>query len=386
MKVLMVNPSFTAGAFMHKLCNALVEQGAEVTMYTGPLIRRISSTWTPPRYAVQVRFYRWTQLRAYARGPARPLWQALRFFGHVWAVSRLVWVAGRYDVVHVHFLTVPALDQWWMRLLAGRTRLVYSVHNLLPHDAAPDGSDFRTFRRIYRTCDALVAHTADTVSGLRARFGIEPGKVALIPLGNVCDIVPSHAVPTAEAVGLNSAGPPTVLLLGEIRHNKGLDVLLHAAARLRGRGVEFRILAAGQPWLSQAPYVALAESLGVGSQVEFRVGYIEERAIPAYLRAAAVVALPYRAIDQSAVAIWAISYGRPIVASRLGGLVDLVEGGECGILVPPEDPAALADALERLLTDGAERERLGRNGRRFAETALSWDGIAERLLGVYRGT
>ncbi len=112
-------------------------------------------------------------------------------------------------------------------------------------------------------------------------------------------------------------------------------------------------------------------------------GYIEEASIPTYFRAATVVALPYTNIDQSGAALTAMSLGTPLVASRIAGLEELITAAECGNLVPVGDPEALATGLETLLADPALRERMARNARYYAETALSWDRIAEATLTTY---
>jgi len=76
--------------------------------------------------------------------------------------------------------------------------------------------------------------------------------------------------------------------------------------------------------------------------------------------------------------------GRPIVATRIAGLAELVERGECGLLVAVDDVESLASALERLLTDDGLRQRCATNARRYADTALAWEPIAERTIEVYR--
>jgi glycosyltransferase involved in cell wall biosynthesis len=83
------------------------------------------------------------------------------------------------------------------------------------------------------------------------------------------------------------------------------------------------------------------------------------------------------------VLIEAMSHGKPVVASRLGGIVDAVEDGENGLLVPPNDPEVLADALLRVTEDRKLAETLGAAGRERAKELFSWEGIAERHLLVY---
>lgn len=310
----------------------------------------------------------------------RPLWRALRLIGHVWAMTRTLLVARRFDVVHVHFLGVPALDVWWLPWFARRARLVYTVHNLYPHDTPPSEGLRRLLDRIYRTSDALIAHTRHTARGLEQDFSVSPERLRIIPLGNYNQYRTQARTP----LELAPPGVPVILMFGELRPGKGLDVLIRAADILQRDGLAFRVVVAGKSDHDVSTYRALIEERGLQHVVDLQIGHVAEADIGAYFAAATVIALPYRAIDQSAVAILAVSVGRAIVASRVGGLAELIEEADCGVLVPPGDPNALAAALRRLLTDVEERRRYERNGRRYADTALAWDRIAEETVAVYR--
>ena len=122
----------------------------------------------------------------------------------------------------------------------------------------------------------------------------------------------------------------------------------------------------------------------MADDIDFQIGNVPEAAIARSFAAATVVALPYRDIDQSGVAILAVSLGKAIVATRVGGFAELVDDAHCGLLVPVDDDAAFADALRRVICEPELRAACEANARRYAETALSWDPIAERTEQVYR--
>ena len=82
----------------------------------------------------------------------------------------------------------------------------------------------------------------------------------------------------------------------------------------------------------------------------------------------------------------AMAYGRPVVATAVGGLVDAIEDGETGLLVPPGDAAALRAALERLLGDADLRARLGIAARAHAEANLSWSAATAAVVSLYEQT
>lgn len=378
----MLNPSLSGEGYTHNLCNALSDAGCEVHLYTGPHFHRVSRCWPRIAYAPHIRFYRFTQLRAYgASSVSRWWWQGLRLLGHLWSMLRILRAARAYEIVHLQFLAMPRVDVWFMRHLARRTRLIYTVHNLLPHGAT-DAAAQRTHRRIYARCHHLIAHTEATVVGLTDRFGVPAHKISKIPHGNLSHLRDLRGTPRASDLGLDPTGPPLVLLLGHLRENKGIDVLLEAAALMRRQRADFRMVIAGSARTTPA-FAARIDPLGLADIVDLRVGYVEEEAVATYFAVAAVVALPYRTIDQSGVAIAAASMGRPVVATRIAGLQELVEEANCGLLVPVDDAAELASALISLLGDGELRERLGVNGRRYADEVLAWEPIAARTMATY---
>jgi len=383
-RVLMLNPSCSAPGYIHNLCNALVDAGCDVELFTGPHFWRASRCWREIRYVPRIVFYRRTQLGSYSAGClTRPLWQCLRLAGHLTSLGRLTASLGRYDVLHLHFPPVLPVDARWLQLIRREIPVVHTVHNLWPHRSRRDARDRRWLRRLYQACHHLIAHTKDTVRGLVEDFEVPPGRVSRIVHGNFQQFWNQErtAVPALDEAAEHTA---TVLMFGELRQSKGADVLLRAAAILRDRGVAFRVVLAGAPFAPTQPFQRLARELNIEDRVIFHLRYIDEEAVPSYFEAASVVALPYRAIDQSGLAIAALTMGRAIVATRIAGFAELVEQGECGLLVPVDDAKSLAAALERLLTDHGLRQRFETNARRYAETALAWKPIAEQTIDAYR--
>ena len=119
----------------------------------------------------------------------------------------------------------------------------------------------------------------------------------------------------------------------------------------------------------------LAQEGGLGFVPHAELGPLYERA--------AVVACPSQREGFGVVCAEAMAYGRPVVASAVGGLLDLVVDEETGLLVPPGDVGALRKALRRLLADEELRARLGANARRRAEETLSWERVTDRTLAAY---
>jgi glycosyltransferase involved in cell wall biosynthesis len=101
-------------------------------------------------------------------------------------------------------------------------------------------------------------------------------------------------------------------------------------------------------------------------------------------QSASVVVLPYTESSQSGVIPVAYSFGKPVVATTVGGIPECVDHGETGYLVPPRDVESLADAVVRLLSDDDARHRMGCNARAKAENSMSWSVIARQTLNLYQ--
>ncbi len=114
------------------------------------------------------------------------------------------------------------------------------------------------------------------------------------------------------------------------------------------------------------------------------VGFVPPSELGAYYERAAVVACPSRREGYGVAAREAMAYGRPVVASAVGGLLDAVEDGVTGVLVPPGDVRALREAVERLLADPGERRRLGVAARQRARERFSFDVSTATLVAAYR--
>ena len=122
----------------------------------------------------------------------------------------------------------------------------------------------------------------------------------------------------------------------------------------------------------------------VPGPVRFVERFVTDAQIPAFMRRADLVVLPYRNIEQSGVLYTALAFGRPLVLSDVGGFGEIAERGAAR-LVPPGEPQALARALTELLEDRGARDGLADGATAAAATEYSWDRIAEATMSLYRG-
>jgi glycosyltransferase involved in cell wall biosynthesis len=363
LKVQLLDPSAFTPPYDHALAAALARAGAEVELVTseflyGPVPRGEG-------YRVNAAFYRRTAQRG-LEAPGRRLGKLAE---HVPDMLRARSLTASADVVHWQWITVPGLDA---ALLPPKRPRAYTVHYPLPASRAGVVRE----RALLRRMDAVVIHTESGARALRERIGVDPGRVHVVPHGafDYLTRLPEERPLPPELAEVEG---PVVLFFGLLRPYKGLDVVLEAFRELDGA----ELWVVGMPRMALAPLEELARRSG--ATVRFVPRFITDPEIPAFFRRADVVVLPHREIEQSGVLYTALAFGRPIVASAVGGFVDVGEAGAAA-LVPPGDARALAAQLRRLIGDPSAREALGTAAAELAANAYSWDAIAERTLAIYR--
>jgi glycosyltransferase involved in cell wall biosynthesis len=206
----------------------------------------------------------------------------------------------------------------------------------------------RLARRVFASARLVIAAStalAETAGELGAQH------VRVIPSG--VDIPPQLGV---------EAEPPEVLYAGRLSAEKGVLELVEAA-----RGLNL-VVAGDGPLRNRVP----------GAR-----GFVPNDELQALYARAAVVACPSRREGFGVACLEAMAHGRPVVATHVGGLRDLVVDGETGLVVPPRDPQALRTALRRLLGDRELRHRLGHGGRERARERFSWAAVTDATLQAY---
>ena len=175
-----------------------------------------------------------------------------------------------------------------------------------------------------------------------------------------------------------------VLFFGNLSHYKGLDILIRAFAQLpEERLSKTRLMICGNPQMPMEPIQALAQELRVQDRIVWDLRFVPEEQIHGIFTRAAVLALPYRHIDDSGLLAMVARYGIPIVASRIGGFAELLEDGVHGHLVEPENPSALATGLENILSDANRARAMGDAVRNLADGWRSWDVVAQETIRIY---
>jgi glycosyltransferase involved in cell wall biosynthesis len=231
----------------------------------------------------------------------------------------------------------------------------------------------------------VVTCTAANRDHLRA---VDPrARVELVHHGLNSDFAALLTAPAPARV------PParfTVIGVGRLVPKKGFDVLVEAVGDLRARGLDARLVIAGEDGEETPRIRDLVRRLGLDAHVEW-AGPVTQEQLLAQYRAASVMALACRVVadgDRDGipnVLVEAMAAGLPVVSTTVSGIPELIVDGHTGLLVPPDDPPALADALLRLAKDPAERDRLGAAGRAFVAERFDGDVLAERMAALFAG-
>ena len=364
MKVQLVDPSAFTPPYDRALAAALTRGGAEVELLTS----RFLYGPVPPAegYRVEELFYR----RSAARGLEAPARRVLKLAEHIPDMLRLRRAVAAADVVHYEWLTLPLLDS---ALLPPQRPRVLTAHYILP--PRPGRMRRAAARRAFSRMDAVVAHSEHGARRLREDVGLDPARVRVIHHGafDYLTRLPEEAPLPAE---LEGADGPVVLFFGLLRPYKGLETLLDAFRRVIG--AELWIV--GNPRMDVEPMRRAAAK--ASGRARFVTRFIDEAEIPAIFRRADVVVLPYLDAEHSGVLYTGLAFGKPMVLSAVGGFPEVADQGAAR-LVPPGDPGALADELDRLVADDAARAELGAAAARAAAGPYSWDEAARRTLALY---
>lgn len=267
------------------------------------------------------------------------------------------------DVVHVQHTSVND-----PRLLVASGlrpgRYAYTIHDVERH---PGDKAARRLHAWMDTCLArraglIFVHADALVERVHGRIG-EHVPIEVVPHG----VMPSAPLPESPGREL--------LFFGRLSWYKGLDILLDAMPAVWERLADVTLSVAGDGVLPDHPRLA-------DDRVRVRREHVPEEHLVELFGRASVVVLPYREASQSGVGSLAKGFGRPIIATRTGGLPELLADGS-GLLVDPEDPAALADAIVEVLTRPGLSERLVVAGRAGILARSGWPRVAELTLAAY---
>lgn len=381
MNVKLIDPSAFTPPYDRSLAAALAARGAEVELITSEFT--YGPVQEPEGYEVSLDFYRRISPRA------RRLGKALRHVPEMRQLRRKLEAAPEPMVTHYQWLTMPRLDR---RLIADRRPRVMTAHYILP--PGPTDRQLSTAKHVFGAMDAVIAHSRRGAERLVSEVELPAERVRVIPHGafdyltrlpDEKPLPPELAVASAAWDGENPR-PPVVLFFGLLRPYKGIDVLIRAAEQLAAPTGEAapELWIVGNPRMDLTPLMEQTAKLNL--DVRWLPRFIEDAEIPAIMRRADLLVLPYLDGEQSGVLYTGIAFGKAMVVSDVGGIGEVARDHGVARLVEPGDAEALGEELTRLTIGpraAAEREQLEASCQAAAEGPFAWDAIAGQTISLY---
>lgn len=301
-----------------------------------------------------------------------------RFHRIAWEQSLFPWLIRRHalDAVHSPHYTMP--------VLAGCAKVV-TFHDMtfFLHPEAHLYYKLIFFRGMIpisaRRADALIAISQNTRRDIEQLLPIDASKVFTIPYG-IAPIFRPRSVEEQQAA-LRKYDLPSqfILYVGNLEPRKNLPSLLRAFAQLAQRGLPHALVLAGsRGWMDDELFATLRE-LNLGQRV-FMPGYIPQAELPAVYSASSLFVYASRYEGFGLPVLEAMACGAPVITSNVASMPEIA--GEAGVLVQPDNPAELTEAMVRVLTNRDLRERMSRQGVERAKL-FSWERAAQETVRVY---
>lgn len=311
-----------------------------------------------------------------------------KLFDYLAYLFRLIRIINQYQVsiVHFQFFRRPRIDILYCILLRlMNTRLILTVHDVLPLnqnriDLFFSGISYKIFHR-------LIVHSEINRKQLMYHFCIPPNKIRVIPHGNFDQYVPENPPSLLEArKNLQlQIHHHVVLFFGYIKPYKGLDLLLDAMEIASQSDKQISLVIAGNcnDDSLRKHYQKRIDHLSRLMTIVSHIQYIPFEKVVDYFIASDLVVLPYHTISHSGLLHLAYSFGKPLIATRVGDFEDFIEQGKSGFVLESNDKNCLAEAIVQAFSDLEKLRRMGSYAKYLNDSRYSWQEIAKETESVY---
>ncbi|MBI5020625.1 MAG: glycosyltransferase [Ignavibacteriales bacterium] len=251
------------------------------------------------------------------------------------------------------------------------TKVLFICDNIIPHERRFGDVVFTKYA--FKQANYFIVQSDAVERDLRKYF----------PIAHYCKVPhpvyenfgePMNKETARTNLGINSK--KVILYFGYVRAYKGLLVLFDAMKQLD----DVQLLAVGEYYDDQKKYVDKVKSFGLESRIKFYPDYIPNDQVALYFSAADIVVLPYLSATQSGITQIAYNFDKPVIATNVGGLAEVVIDGRTGYVVPPNDAAALASAIKRFYTEKNEQEFVAMV--KIEKTKYSWENFIRAIEGL----
>ncbi len=361
MRILKISPTARAGTpqYAHNLANALVDLGHEVAMVTAV---GYEMTPYPRKYEVLEVFDR------YKPHPSK----LAKFYSLVRSFQP--------DIIHFQGAQHPTLYLIMCKTLRliTKARFVYTPQDVLP--TYQKANQMKAFVSLYREMGHVFLNAKQNLDTVKDYFGVKEESVTILPIADLTAFTRTDLTPVDPECPPNAK---VILFFGQIQLRKGLDSLVLAFERVAKAVPDAFLFVVGQPQIDVAPYQESLERAGLQDRAKIIPRYATFEEMAGHFHRADVVVLPYETGWNSGVLASAMGFGKPVVATRVGGFDEVVQDGVNGLLVEPKDPASLAKALIQVITDNELRAAFD-EGVPAVAARYSWNEIAKQTQDAYQ--
>ena len=406
LQIMVVEPRGSGGMihYAYQLCGALSKAGAQVTLVTADkyemenyphnfTFRKQMKLWSSTDSAETVKANNWLGRVAgkMYKGTRRTM-RGIRLIVE-WIRLTNYLIHARPDIIQFGSIEFP-FEAIFLNILK-RNKLILSqvCHEFELREKSNNpltNFSIQLSRWVYDAFSIIFFHAESNQRRFLELFNIPEARLHIITHGNEGLFLSSRSEKMTRAQMQERYGiaedMPVILFFGNLTPSKGLPDLLKAFSQVHAQETRARLMIVGRPskFIDMNELTQLVSELGISDATIFDARYIMMEEVAPLMEMATVMMYPYLNSTQSGALQVAYTFGRPVIATKVGGLPEAVEDGKSGLLVSPSAPNELSEAILKLIKDPGLAAQMGAYAKQLSDTKFSWDSIALKMLAVYR--
>lgn len=291
----------------------------------------------------------------------------------------------KYDVLHTQWLIFSPIDYYYLKKIKEKcgVKLIVTIHDILPFNQK--FYDVYFHKKVYGLADNIILQAENNKDRFKELFPEYYSKCKMIPLGHILDYADILEKEKAREKLEIPNDKFVFLFFGQIKKVKGVDVLLKAYAEFCKTHENTLLVIAGKVWKDNfSQYQAIIDENKIEHKVRTDIKFIPDDDVKYYYSASDCCVLPYLDVYQSGVIQLCYAYKKPVIASNIGALREIVKDGDTGYLCEVNDANSLCKAMNKIVSlDEVALNAMGKEGYNYVKEKYSWDNIADKVNSLY---